>query len=188
MSKILQLVGFKVEREFFGVQIAAVKEIVRVPQITPVPDTPIFVEGVINLRGMVVPVIDMRKRIGAPPVERQKENRVLILELDGKIVGITVDSASEIIKLPEDAIEPPPEIVSYLGGEYVTGVGKLKERLIVLLDLARLLRPEEMKRMETIGKQITPGVEREILQEGKTREALEQGGESASIKTGKQWI
>ena len=164
MSKILQLVGFKVEREFFGVQIAAVKEIVRVPQITPVPDTPDFVEGVINLRGRVVPVIDMRKRIGAPPVERKKENRVLILELDGKIVGITVDSASEIIKLPEDAIEPPPEIVSYLGGEYVTGVGKLKERLIVLLDLARLLRPEEMKGMETIGKQITPDVEREILQ------------------------
>src|SRR3989338_3970585 len=87
MSKILQLVGFKVEREFFGVQIAAVKEIVRVPDITPVPDTPEFVEGVVNLRGRIVPVIDMRKRIGAPPVERKKENRVLILELDGKIVG-----------------------------------------------------------------------------------------------------
>jgi len=179
MSKILQLVGFKVEREFFGVQIAAVKEIVRVPQITPVPDTPDFVEGVINLRGRVVPVIDMRKRIGAPPVERKKENRVLILELDGKIVGITVDSASEIIKLPEDAIEPPPEIVSCLGGEYVTGVGKLKERLIVLLDLARLLSPEEMKKVEVVvGRKLSEG-EKDVLDRGRDEKAL-HSGEAAS--------
>lgn len=174
MSKILQLVGFKVEREFFGVQIAAVKEIVRVPQITPVPDTPDFVEGVINLRGRVVPVIDMRKRIGAPHVERKKENRVLILELDGKIVGITVDSVSEIIKLPEDAIEPPPEIVSYLGGEYVTGVGKLKERLIVLIDLTRLLSAEEMRKVEVVGRKLSEG-EKDVLGRGRDEKALHSG-------------
>lgn len=151
--KIVHFVGFKVYREFFGVPIEKVKEIVRVPEITPVPETPEFVEGVINLRGKIIAVIDMRKRLGAPPASgggRERANRVLILELDGKTVGLIVDSASEIMKIPADSIEPPPELVASIGAEYITGVGKLDDKLVVMLDLSRLLSAEEIKKVEAI--------------------------------------
>ncbi len=157
MSKILQLVGFKVEDEFFGVPIEKVREIVRVPEITAVPDTPEFVEGVINLRGKIVPVVDMRKRLGAIEIERVRENRVLILEMKGgKTVGLIVDAASEILKINEDCVEPPPELVTSIGAEYVTGVGKLDDKLIVLIDLPRLLSAEDMKKVEAIGHKVAP--------------------------------
>ena len=152
MAKVIQLVGFKVDREFFGVPIGMVKEIVRLPEITPVPDTPEFVEGVINLRGKIVPVIDMRKRLNAPSAEYGKASRVLILELNGKIVGLIVDSASEILKISDEAVEPPPELVSSIGGDYITGVGKLNDKLIVMLDLTKLMSVEEIKRFDSIKK------------------------------------
>lgn len=174
MAKVLQLVGFNVGREFFGVNIGAVKEIIRVPDITPVPDTPEFVEGVINLRGRIVPVIDMRRRVGLPSAERKRGNRILVLELAGKMVGLIVDSASDIIKIQEEAIEPPPDIVSSIGAEYVTGVGKLEDRLIVLLDLTRLLSAEEMRKVSSIGKQLV-SEEGKILREGRAKAALEGG-------------
>ena len=174
MSKILQLVGFKVEREFFGVPIAAVKEIIRVPDITPVPDTPEFVEGVVNLRGRIVPVIDMRRRVGVLAAERTRGNRILVLELAGKMVGLIVDSASDIIKISEDAIEPPPDIVSSIGAEYVTGVGKLEGKLIVLLDLTRLLSAEEMRKVEVVGRKLSEG-EKDVLDRGRDEKALHSG-------------
>lgn len=149
MSKVLQLVGFKTGDEYFGVPIRKVKEIVRVPEITVVPDTPAFLNGVINLRGRIIPVIDLNKRLGASgSTGKKKSNRVLVLELDGSIVGLLVESASEILKIPEESIEQPPGLISAIGAEYVTGVGKLKEKLIVLLDVARLLSPDEMKKIE----------------------------------------
>lgn len=177
MSKTIQLVGFKVGREFFGVPITSVKEIIRMPEITPVPDTVDFVEGVINLRGRIVPVIDMRKRLGLPLDESVKEDqrkmsRVLILELGGKIVGLIVDAASEILKLSEEAVEPPPELVSSIGAEYVTGVGKLSDKLIVLLDLTRLLSIEDMKKVEVMHKRLATG---EDSLSGKAKGALEEG-------------
>lgn len=172
MAKVLQLVGFNVGREFFGVSIGAVKEIIRVPDITPVPDTPDFVEGVVNLRGRIVPVVDMRRRVGIQSAERNRGNRILVLELAGKVVGLIVDSASDIIKISEEAIEPPPDIVSSIGAEYVTGVGKLEGKLIVLLDLTRLLSAEEMRKVEVVGRQISSG-EGKGLHEGRAKGALE---------------
>lgn len=152
MSKVLQLVGFKTGDEYFGVPIARVKEIVRVPEITAVPDTPAFLKGVINLRGRIIPVIEMNGRLGlAAGKGRKKTNRILVLELDGSVVGLLVDSSSEILKVPEELIEPPPGVISSMGAEYVTGVGKLKDKLIVLLDVARLLSAEEMKKVEGAG-------------------------------------
>lgn len=170
MSRILQFVGFKVHREFFGVPIDRVREIVRVPEITPVPETPKFVEGVINLRGKIIPVIDMRTRLSAPAAARGRTNRVLIVELlerDGKSVGLIVDSASEIMKIPEDSIEPTPELVSSIGAEYVTGVGKLNEKLVVMLDLSKLLSIEEMKKVESLN---VTGARRASLSEEKSLE------------------
>mgnify|MGYP001581901335 CR=1 FL=1 len=152
MSKVLQMVGFKVDREFFGVPIEKVKEIVRVPEITHVPDAPEFVEGVINLRGKIVPVVDMRKRLGVKSSEHSRASRVLILDMEKGVVGLIVDSASEILKISDEAIEPPPELVSSIGGDYITGVGKLNDKLIVMLDLQRLMSADEIKRLDAAGR------------------------------------
>lgn len=149
MSKVLQLVGFRNGDEFFGVPINKVREIVRVPEITPVPDMPEFLKGVINLRGRIVAVVDMSKRLGVAGSGVKKTNRVLILEIGGSLTGLIVDSVSEIVKLDEGAIEPPPEVISSIGAEYVTGVGKLRDRLFVLLEIEKLLKPEELQKVRS---------------------------------------
>lgn len=147
MSKVHQLVGFRTGSEYFGVPIAKVKEIVPVPEITAVPEAPEFLNGVMNLRGRIVPVIEMDRRLGMAGQGRKKTNRVLVLEIDGSMVGLLVESSSEILKVPEELVEPPPGLISSLGANYVTGVGKLKDKIIVLLDVARLLSPEELKKI-----------------------------------------
>jgi purine-binding chemotaxis protein CheW len=146
MTRELHIVGFRVGRETFGVPIALVHEIVRVPEITAVPDSPDYVEGVINLRGKIVSVIDLRKRFGEKELSRNKKNRILVTEVDRKMVGLIVDAASEVLKIPETEVEPPP---GFEEGEvhYVTGVGKLQGRLIILLDLAKVLQKGELRRL-----------------------------------------
>jgi len=148
MKKNLQLVGFKIGKEYFGVDIASVQEIVRVPEITQVPETPSFVEGVINLRGRIVPVIDLRKRLRLGKAEKKRSNRVLIIEQSKRIVGLIVDSASEVLKLSSEAIETPPDMITGVGVEYITGVGKLGEQIIILLDLTKILDVKEMVKLE----------------------------------------
>ncbi|MFN3477665.1 MAG: chemotaxis protein CheW [Candidatus Methylomirabilales bacterium] len=143
-----QLVGFRIGKEYFGVDIAQVQEIIRVQEVTPVPEAPWFVEGVINLRGRIVPVIDFRKWLKLGVVERTRLSRILIVELDRRPVGLLVDAASEILKLPQEAVEPPPELISGIGTAYITGVGKWGDRLIILLDLGKIFNPEEAKKLE----------------------------------------
>ena len=149
MAKYLQLVVFGVGKELYGVGIEAVHEIVRVPDITQVPDAPEFFEGVINLRGRIIPVIDLRKRLRLAHVERTKSARVLITENNGRIVGLVVDSVAEVLKLMPDAIEEPPQMISSIGVEYITGVAKVKDRLIILLNLDKVLSVEDMKKIGT---------------------------------------
>ncbi len=140
MSNDLHIVGFRVGAETFGVPITCVHEIVRVPEITSVPDSPAFVEGVINLRGKIVSVVDLRKRFGEKDATRNKKNRVIVVDSEGKLVGLIVDSASEVMKIPQSEIEPPPRVLGDGDMGYVTGVGKLKDRLIILVDLNRVLQ------------------------------------------------
>ena len=147
MLKNNQVVRFMVGRESFGVEIGKVQEIVTVPEITRVPDTPDFIEGIINLRGKIVSVVDLRKRLKFDGAERNKKNRILVTELDGKVAGLIVDEVSEVFKLDPNSIEPPPEMVSAAGVEYITGVAKVAENLIILLDLTRVLNVEEMKKI-----------------------------------------
>lgn len=173
MSKVLQLVGFNVHREFFGVPIEEVKEIVRVPEITAVPDTPSFLNGVINLRGKIVPVIEMSRRLGAASTGMKRSNRVLVLDLEGTTVGLLVDSASEILKISEDLIEQPPGLVSSIGARYVSGVGKLKNRLIVLLNLQRLLSEEELRKAES-------ACEQAVLEDNEKAGEDNEAGDEAS--------
>src|SRR6201985_3902164 len=129
MSRELQIVGFQVGRETYGVPITSLHEIVRVPEITAVPDSPEYMEGVINLRGKIVSVLDLRKRLGAKSVSHSKRNRILVVEHKGKLCGLMVDSASEVLKIPESEIEPAAAVFHEVGLNCVTGLGKHRGRL-----------------------------------------------------------
>jgi purine-binding chemotaxis protein CheW len=147
MSKELQIVGFRVGRETFGVPISLVHEIVRVPEITAVPEAPDYVEGVINLRGKIISVLDLRKRFGEKQITGSKKNRILVVEVEGKMVGLIVDAASEVLKVPENEIDLPPNIFDEGELNYVTGVGKLRGRLIIMIDLTKILQKGELRRL-----------------------------------------
>jgi purine-binding chemotaxis protein CheW len=148
MEKDLQVVGFRIGNETFGVRIASVREIVRVPEITSVPSAPDTVEGVINLRGKIIPVMDLRKRFGQADIHPDKKNRILVVELESKLIGLIVNAASEVLKIPPSEIEAPGSVFADGESNYVTGVGKLKGRLIILLDVSKLLQQPEFKRLE----------------------------------------
>jgi purine-binding chemotaxis protein CheW len=148
MEKDLQVVGFRIGNETFGVRIGSVREIVRVPEITAVPSAPETVEGVINLRGKIIPVMDLRKRFGQSEIQADKKNRILVVELENKLVGLIVNAASEVLKIAPSEIEAPGNLFAEGESSYVTGVGKLKGRLIILLDIAKLLHRPEFKRFE----------------------------------------
>ena len=141
---LLQLVTFRIGEEEFGVDILRVQEIIRIMEITRVPKSPDFVEGVINLRGKVIPIIDLRKRFGLEVKEHDKHTRIIVIEMNNMIVGFVVDAVSEVLRIPADTVEPPPPAV--MGGidsEYISGAGKLEDRLLILLDLDKLLSQEE---------------------------------------------
>ncbi len=138
-SRELHIVGFQVGRETYGVSITSLHEIVRVPEITAVPDAPDYMEGVINLRGKIVSVIDLRKRLGEKKVSFSRRNRILVVEHNGRLSGLIVDSASEVLKIPASDVEPSPTALQDGGLNCVTGLAKYKGRLIVLLDMTKLL-------------------------------------------------
>jgi purine-binding chemotaxis protein CheW len=145
MSRELHIVGFQVGRETYGVPITSLHEIVRVPEITAVPDAPDYLEGVINLRGKIVSVMDLRKRFGEKGVTLQKRNRILVVEHSGRLAGLIVDSASEVLKIPADDVEAPPAVFQDGGLNCVTGLGKVNGRLVVLLDMSKLLAPGSLQ-------------------------------------------
>ena len=138
-ARELHIVGFHVGRETYGVSITSLHEIVRVPEITAVPDAPDYIEGVMNLRGKIVSVIDLRKRLGETRVSSTRRNRILVVEHNGRLSGLIVDSASEVLKIPASDVEPSPTSLDQGGTECVTGLGKYKGRLIILLDMKKLL-------------------------------------------------
>ena len=150
MSKELHIVGFQVGRETFGVPISQVHEIVRVPEITSVPDAPEAVVGVMNLRGKIVPVVDLRRRFGANTEAFTRKNRVVVAEVEGKLVGLVVDSASEVIKLAPSDVQPGSSMFQDQDLNYITGVGKVRERLIILIDLSRVLERNELRRLTSV--------------------------------------
>ncbi|HKF51821.1 MAG TPA: chemotaxis protein CheW [Candidatus Acidoferrales bacterium] len=150
MTRDLQVVGLRIGRETYGVPISLVREIVRVPEITAVPNAQKYVEGVINLRGKIISVVDLRKRFGQTDVEPDKKNRVVVVELENRTVGLIVNAASEVLKIPPSDIEAPGSV--FLNGEndYVTGVGKLKNRLVILLDLNKVLKSSEVCHLDEL--------------------------------------
>ncbi|HEY3972097.1 MAG TPA: chemotaxis protein CheW [Candidatus Sulfotelmatobacter sp.] len=145
MSRELHIVGFKVGRETYGVPIQSLHEIVRVPEITAVPDAPDYLEGVINLRGKIVSVMDLRKRFGEKQAALKRQNRILVVEHGGRLAGLIVDSASEVLKIPADAVEAPPAVFQDGGLNCVTGLAKVAGRLVILLEMSKLLAPESLQ-------------------------------------------
>jgi purine-binding chemotaxis protein CheW len=158
MSRETHVVGFRVGRETYGVPITNLHEIVRVPQITAVPDAPDYLEGVINLRGKIVSVLDLRKRFGKPATTLDRRNRILVVEHKNRLVGMIVDAASEVLKIPETDIEPAPAMMQEGGLDCVTGLGKYQGRLIILLDIDKILAVQAPRKDKETG--LANGTER----------------------------
>ncbi|MDD4568962.1 MAG: chemotaxis protein CheW [Tepidanaerobacteraceae bacterium] len=146
-ENIRQFVEFKIGEEEYGVDILQVKTIERMMPITRVPKAPKFVEGVINLRGEIVPIIDLKKRFDLPPNEITDNTRIIIVSVDDLTVGMIVDSATEVVQLPQEAIEPAPSITGSIDANYLDGVGKFEGRLLILLNVAKLLKPQEISQL-----------------------------------------
>ena len=142
-----QLVIFELAKEFYGVDISTVEAIIKMQPITAVPHAPAFVEGVTNLRGAVLPVMDLRKRFGLSPQAETKDSRIVVVVMGGLKVGIVVDGVSEVLRVVEDSIEPPSPLVSTVDSEFITGIAKVAERLIILLDLSKVLSVQDQGQM-----------------------------------------
>ena len=138
-EEMLQLVTFKLGSEEFALDILLVQEINRRVEITKVPKTPEFVEGVINLRGKIVPVLDLRKRFGLVGREFTAQSRIIVVNIDKRVLGLMVDSVSEVLRIPEHTVEPPPPLVAGIDATYIKGIGKFQGRLLILLDLGKVL-------------------------------------------------
>ncbi len=149
-ENIRQFVEFKLGDEDYGIDILQVKTIERMMPITRVPKAPQFVEGVINLRGEIVPVIDLKKRFDLPLSETTDSTRIIIVSIDDITVGMIVDSATEVIQLSQDDIEPAPPITGSIDANYLDGVGKIDGRLLILLNVAKLLKPQEISQLAQI--------------------------------------
>ncbi len=149
-SQLLQLVSFHIEEEEFAIDILNIQGINRMMNITRVPNTPAFVEGIINLRGQVIPVVNLRKRLGFPPKEPDKATRIIVVEIGKRVIGFIVDSVNEVLRISSSITEPPPPMVAGIDSEYITAVGKLDDRLLILLDLEKVLSGEELNVLENI--------------------------------------
>lgn len=146
-TKILQLVTFSLGGEKYAVDILKVQEINRMKEITRVPNAPYYVEGVINLRGKVIPVISLRKKFGLPEEEETAEQRIMIMDIQGITLGLIVDSVSEVLRISTDIVEPPPLMTYSVSSEFIWGIAKLEDRLIILLDMDKLIGKEETQGM-----------------------------------------
>ncbi len=143
----VQLVSFRLAGEEYGIEIIKVREIILMGEITAIPETPDYVKGLINLRGTVVPIIDLRLRFGLPLGEITDESRIVVVNVAGKTLGIVVDAVDEVLRITGEQIAPPPPTVAGMGREYLIGLAKLGERLLIMLDVDKILTREDVAAM-----------------------------------------
>ena len=145
---LVQFVTCRIAHEEFALDVLSVQEINRMVEVTRVPKAPYFVEGVINLRGRIIPVLDLRRRFGLATIERTDDSRIMVVLVRQRMVGLIVDEVVEVLRIPKLMIEPPPSVGSTAGGEFTQGVGRIENRLLIVLDLNRLLLPHEQAAMD----------------------------------------
>jgi purine-binding chemotaxis protein CheW len=150
-ADLLQLVVFELGGEEFGVEIMNVQEIIRMPEMTQIPQSPDFVEGVINLRGRIIVVVNLSKRFNLQSRVADESSRIIVVEIGNSVVGMIVDSVNEVLRIPISSVEPAPELVmSKVSRNYLKGVGKIDKRLLILLDLGRVLTVEEVSEITNL--------------------------------------
>jgi purine-binding chemotaxis protein CheW len=142
-----QLISFTVGAEEYGLELLRVKEVIRMRQITWLPKAPACVKGVINLRGDVIPIVDLRERFGLTAQQQTATTRVIVVEVEGHMIGMVVDSASQVWRVPEDQFDPPPAVMGEASRDFITAVGKMGDTLIIMLDVDKILNTEEMKQI-----------------------------------------
>ncbi len=138
LDELIQLVSFRLGQEEFGVDILNVQEINRMVEITKVPQAPHYCEGVINLRGKVIPVVDLRKKFDMEAAEWDKNTRIIVCDVNDNVVGMIVDAVEEVLRIPSSTIEPPPEIITSGAVDYIKGVAKMEKRLLIFLDITKI--------------------------------------------------
>ncbi len=156
---LLQMVGFGVAEELFGVDILMVQEIIKDITITAIPDSPDFIEGVVNLRGNIIPIIDLRKRLKLPDKKTQAQDDIwiIILNIGGRVTGFVVDYVTQVVKVPANSIKPPPEmVVSGMKSDYIRGVCKKDQKLLSILDFNKILLIDEFKKISAMKKLSAP--------------------------------
>ncbi len=146
-GQILQLVTFKLGNEEYATDILKVQEINRMVEITSVPNSPDYLEGVINLRGKVIPVVNLRKKFGLAGKENDEQSRIMILDIQGITTGLVVDGVSEVLRISSGTVEPPPPMATNISTEFINGIAKLENRLIILLDIDKLLGKTESREL-----------------------------------------
>jgi len=146
----MQLVVFELGDESYGVDISRVQDINRMQEITEIPHAPESVVGVINLRGRVIPVIDLRKRFGLPDAVHTKDTRIVVLHLEGNLIGVIVDAVSQVLRIPADIVEPPSPVLAGVDSRYLRGIAKLDDKLVILLDLDFVLSRREQEAISEV--------------------------------------
>ena len=144
-GELRQFISFSVGDEEYGLELLRVKEVIRVREITWLPKAPSFVKGIINLRGDVIPIVDLRDKFGLESKEATSMTRVIVVEVEGRLMGMVVDSASQVVCIPADQIDPPPPVLGGFSKEFITGVGKLDDKLVILLNTDAVLTVEERR-------------------------------------------
>lgn len=148
---LLQLVTFNLVGEEFALPILDVREIIRMVDVTPVPHSPAFVEGVINLRGQILPVIDLRKRFNLDSKTSDDDTRIVVVEIKQSLIGLIVDGVNEVLRIPAETVSPAPQIVSSgIGAEYIQGIAHYHDKMIILVDLLRVFNHEEMVSLQNV--------------------------------------
>ena len=153
-GELRQFISFSVGDEEYGLELLRVKEVIRVREITWLPKAPSFVKGIINLRGDVIPIVALRDKFGLEAKENTAMTRVIVVEVEGRLMGMVVDSASQVVRIPVDQIDPPPPVLGGFSQEFITGVGKLDDKLVILLNADAVLTLDEKKALRALDKTV----------------------------------